>query len=61
MRRRVGEILNWYGEDGVETATNFTWLLNHGRLARTGRLVILPADARSGDRPVRSFILSPNS
>lgn len=37
---RVSEILSWNGVDGAGTLTNLARLLNHGRLAGTGKLVI---------------------
>ena len=43
MTPRVREILSWYGADSTGTLTNLARLLNHGRLAGTGKLVILPA------------------
>jgi fructose-bisphosphate aldolase, class I len=39
---RLREILNWYGADSAGTLTNLSRLLSHGRLAGTGKLVILP-------------------
>jgi Ribulose-phosphate 3 epimerase family len=44
MTPRVREILSWYGADSAGTLTSLARLLNHGRLAGTGKLVILPAD-----------------
>ena len=44
MDKRVREILSWYASDSPGTRTNLARLLNHGRLAGTGRLVILPVD-----------------
>jgi class I fructose-bisphosphate aldolase len=44
VTERVREILSWYGSDNPGTLTNLARLLNHGRLARTGKLVILPVD-----------------
>ncbi|HTG14369.1 MAG TPA: fructose-bisphosphate aldolase, partial [Blastocatellia bacterium] len=42
MTDRVRGILSWYGSDNPGTLTNLARLLNHGRLAGTGKLVILP-------------------
>jgi len=36
---RVSEILSWIGVDSAGTLTNLARLLNHGRLAATGKLV----------------------
>src|SRR2546427_27424 len=44
MTARVREILGWYGSDNAGTLTSLARLLNHGRVAGTGRLVILPVD-----------------
>jgi DhnA family fructose-bisphosphate aldolase class Ia len=44
MATRIPEILSWYGSDNPGTLTNLARLLNHGRLAGTGKLVILPVD-----------------
>ena len=37
MTGRVKEILSWYGSDSPGTLTNLARLMNHGRLAGTGR------------------------
>jgi class I fructose-bisphosphate aldolase len=58
MTPRVKEILSWYGADNVGTLTNLARLLNHGQLAGTGKLVILPVDQGFEHGPARSF--SPN-
>jgi class I fructose-bisphosphate aldolase len=55
MTPRVREILSWYGSDSVGTITNLARLLNHGRLAGTGKLVILPVDQGFEHGPARSF------
>jgi fructose-bisphosphate aldolase, class I len=52
---RVREILGWYGSDNPGTLTNLARLLNHGRLAGTGRFVILPVDQGFEHGPARSF------
>src|ERR1700743_1033506 len=59
MTPRVKEILGWYGADNVGTLTNLARLLNHGRLAGTGKLVILPVDQGFEHGPARSF--APNA
>src|SRR5580698_9920740 len=56
---RVKEILSWYGSDNPGTLTNLARLLNHGRLAGTGRLVILPVDQGFEHGPARSFAVNP--
>jgi class I fructose-bisphosphate aldolase len=52
---RVQQILSCYGSDNPGTLTNLTRLLNHGRLAGTGKLVILPVDQGFEHGPARSF------
>lgn len=52
---RVQEILSWYGSDNPGTLTNLARLLNHGKLAGTGKLVILPVDQGFEHGPARSF------
>ena len=36
------DILSWYDGDHPGTRTNLARIMNHGRLAGTGRVVILP-------------------
>ncbi len=59
MTERVREILSWYGSDNPGTLTNLSRLLNHGRLAGTGKLVILPVDQGFEHGPGRSFAPNP--
>jgi class I fructose-bisphosphate aldolase len=59
MGNRVREILSWYSSDNPGTRTNLARLLNHGRLAGTGRLVILPVDQGFEHGPARSFAVNP--
>jgi len=59
MTPRVREILGWYGADSPGTLTNLARLLNHGRLAGTGKLVILPVDQGFEHGPARSFATNP--
>jgi class I fructose-bisphosphate aldolase len=59
MTPRVKEILSWYGADNTGTLTNLARLLNHGRLAGTGKLVILPVDQGFEHGPARSFAPNP--
>ena len=56
---RVSEILSWYGSDNPGVLNNLARLLNHGRLAGTGRLVILPVDQGFEHGPARSFAANP--
>ncbi|MBK7892421.1 MAG: class I fructose-bisphosphate aldolase [Bdellovibrionales bacterium] len=55
MTPRVREILSWYGADNPGTLTNLARLMNHGRLAGTGKMVILPVDQGFEHGPARSF------
>ncbi len=41
---RVKEILSWYGSDNPGVKANLARLMNTGRLAGTGKFVILPVD-----------------
>src|SRR3954466_9263923 len=59
MTERVREILSWYGSDNPGTLTNLSRLLNGGKLAGTGRLVILPVDQGFEHGPARSFGMNP--
>lgn len=55
MTPRVREILSWYGSDNPGTLTNLARIMNHGRLAGTGKMVILPVDQGFEHGPARSF------
>ena len=52
---RVRQILSWYPSDNPGTLSNLARLLNHGTLAGTGKLVILPVDQGFEHGPARSF------
>ncbi len=56
---RVRQILSWYPSDNPGTLTNLARLLNHGTLAGTGRMVILPVDQGFEHGPARSFAPNP--
>ena len=53
------EILSWYAGDNPGTRTNLARIMNHGRLAGTGRFVILPVDQGFEHGPARSFAVNP--
>lgn len=55
MSDRVKEILSWYGSDNVGVLSNLYKLMNTGRLAGTGKFVILPVDQGFEHGPARSF------
>ncbi len=59
MTGRVQEILGWYGSDNPGTLTNLARLMNHGVLAGTGKMVILPVDQGFEHGPARSFASNP--
>ncbi|MCE9536776.1 MAG: fructose-bisphosphate aldolase, partial [Nitrospirae bacterium] len=59
MADRVQEILSWYSSDNAGTQTNIARLLRHGKLAGTGKLVILPVDQGFEHGPARSFAVNP--
>lgn len=56
---RVREILSWYGSDNPGVKTNLARMLNHGTLAGTGKMVILPVDQGFEHGPARSFAPNP--
>lgn len=58
---RVRQILSWYASENPGTLTNLVRLLNHGALAGTGRMVILPVDQGFEHGPVRSFAPNPEA
>src|SRR5262249_50490384 len=59
MSQRVRDILSWYGSDNPGTLPNLARVLNHGKLAGTGRMVILPVDQGFEHGPARSFATNP--
>ena len=59
MSNRVQEILSWYGADNPGTLANLYRIIMHGRLAGTGKFVILPVDQGFEHGPARSFAPNP--
>jgi class I fructose-bisphosphate aldolase len=59
MSDRVQEILSWYGADNPGTLANLYRMMTHGRLAGTGKFVILPVDQGFEHGPARSFAPNP--
>ena len=59
MADRTQEILSWYSSDNAGTKTNIARLLRSGKLAGTGKLVILPVDQGFEHGPARSFAPNP--
>jgi class I fructose-bisphosphate aldolase len=57
---RVRQILSWYASDSPGVLTNLSRMLNHGTLAGTGKMVILPVDQGFEHGPARSFQPNPD-
>src|SRR5437762_3383721 len=58
---RIRQILSWYASENPGTHTNLYRLMNHGTLAGTGKMVILPVDQGFEHGPVRSFAANPDA
>ncbi len=56
---RVKEILSWYESDNPGTKGRLAWMMMQGKLAGTGKLVILPVDQGFEHGPARSFAPNP--
>ena len=56
---RVKQILSWYGSENPGVRANLARMMNHGTLAGTGKLVILPVDQGFEHGPARSFAPNP--
>lgn len=59
MTQRVKEILSWYSADNPGVLTNLARMMNHGKLAGTGKMVILPVDQGFEHGPIRTFGKNP--
>ena len=59
MSDRIKQILSWYAGSNPGVLGNLARMLNHGRLAGTDKMVILPVDQGFEHGPARSF--APNS
>ena len=59
LSERVKQILSWYPSDNPGTLGNLARMLNHGTLAGTGKMVILPVDQGFEHGPHRSFAPNP--
>ncbi|NKB70711.1 MAG: class I fructose-bisphosphate aldolase [Candidatus Latescibacteria bacterium] len=59
MKRKIREILSWYGSDNPGTLTNLARILNQGKLGGSGKVVILPVDQGVEHGPGRSFAPNP--
>src|SRR4051794_26250808 len=58
---RVKQILSWYGSDNPGVKANLARMLNHGTLAGTGKMVILPVDQGFEHGGARSFGPNPDA
>ncbi len=56
---KVKKILSWYESDNPGTKGNIVRMLMQGRLAGTGKMVILPVDQGFEHGPARSFAKNP--
>ncbi|MFO0728448.1 MAG: class I fructose-bisphosphate aldolase [Myxococcota bacterium] len=59
MTDRVREILSWYKSENPGVLNNLARLMNTGKLAGTGKMVILPVDQGFEHGPARSFAPNP--
>jgi fructose-bisphosphate aldolase, class I len=59
MTERVQQILAGYAGENPGVLSNLARMLNHGALAGTGRMVILPVDQGVEHGPARSFAPNP--
>jgi len=55
MADRIREIMSWYASDNPGTKANIYRMLMSGRLAGTGKMVILPVDQGFEHGPARAF------
>src|SRR3954468_13021023 len=58
---RVKQIISWYGSDSPGVRANLVRLMNHGALAGTGKMVILPVDQGFDHGPARAFAANPDA
>jgi class I fructose-bisphosphate aldolase len=56
---RIDEILSWYTSENPGVRTNLYRIFCHGKLAGTGRVLMLPADQGIEHGPGRSFSTNP--
>ncbi len=59
MQGKIQEILGWYDSENPGVRANLARMLNHGKLAGTGKMVILPVDQGFEHGPARSFAPNP--
>ena len=61
LTAKVKKILSWYESDNPGTKANIARMLMTGKLAGTGKLVILPVDQGFEHGPARSFAKNPDA
>ena len=59
VTQKVKKILSYYESDSPGTKRNIASILMHGKLAGTGKMVILPVDQGFEHGPARSFAPNP--
>jgi len=59
VSQKVRKILSWYESDNPGSKTNLARILMTGKLAGTGKMVILPVDQGWEHGPARSFAPNP--
>lgn len=59
VTQKVKKILSWYESDNPGSKANIARMLMHGKLAGTGKMVILPVDQGFEHGPARSFAKNP--
>lgn len=57
----VNQILSWYASDTPGTRAQIARLLNHGKLAGTGKMLVLPVDQGFEHGPTVSFAMNPDA
>ena len=61
MTEKVKNILEYYGGDNPGLLSHLARMLNHGSLAGTGKMLILPVDQGFEHGPAASFSLNPSA
>jgi len=61
VTRKVRQILDWYDSDNPGTKRNLAQIMMTGKLAGTGKMVILPVDQGMEHGPARSFAPNPDA
>lgn len=59
MTQTVRKMLSWYESDNPGTKASLARMLMHGKLAGTGKMIILPVDQGFEHGPARSFAKNP--